>query len=747
MNLRLSSLAVIIILSGLLIGGCATMQEYNQLKQRAEELESQQRYEEAYQNYLKASELNKYDKKIPAKLRELEKIISEIATDEGIRAFNDKKYKTALDGFGKALKFNAENMRATDFRPRALAKYNQIKQKYAKANTLKDANKWTEAVEVLQEIEVSYNDDPEIGSEIKKWRENGYTHYMKAGSEARQNGKYTDSLNYFTAAEALKSDAQSQAELKRAKEYVEADQYYIKAQRKVQVSKMIEAMAELIKARAIAVDHMGVNELINKLKPTWSPKIFEIGKNYVDAKQHDMAFEAFSQLYAINPDYPEAKAYYEQTKLTYLKNNYRHLVQAYSGNDFPMIAKYTQNILQVEPSFLDTNEMMTRALLKGFNIFYQRGLHYMNTGNYGKAILCFRSAEMQIAQSKLTQSLIDQAWDKIRASSALRVGFWDFFQQIGDPRMSTHATDKIKDLLKSKVEQKQFKNIVISFQDVKENEMMFQAGIPKNIDWAVIRSRGYNSIIAGNIRLLQVEETEREEWKTCTYRKSELVETREYRVLSSRRDQLKQALDSDSISWEKRNQLKSELRKIENDLLKIPPVETIYAEKQESYRVEKHTMTAHIQIDIQIARPGGSQIWPLKTYEDQYMVEDISFRPVPECDDPAVKQGDAMNLPTDSEFKKQAIDYVMTNKIYPDIMKNFENYGTRFYDRAIKLNQPEKPRQASVAFMNSIEEYYKFLASYEAEGDDDNLAGNVQNFLDSCVSDLWLLHKPGSPIE
>ena len=175
-------------------------------------------------------------------------------------------------------------------------------------------------------------------------------------------------------------------------------------------------------------------------------------------------------------------------------------------------------------------------------------------------------------------------------------------------------------------------------------------------------------------------------------------------------------------------------------------METIYAEKQESYRVEKNTLTAHIQIDIQIARPGGSQIWPLKTYEDQYQVEDISFRPVPECDDPAVKQGDAMNLPTDSAFKKQALDYVMAHKIYPDVMKHFENYGTRFYDRAIKLNQPKKLRQASVAFMNSIEEYYKFLASYETEDGDDNLTVSVQQFLDSCVSDPWLLLRAGGAL-
>jgi tetratricopeptide (TPR) repeat protein len=743
---RLNALTTILIISGLLFAGCATMQEYNQLKQRAEELEHQQIYEEAYQNYLKAAELNKYDKKLPHKLRELEKIISEIAADEALEAYHDKRYKTALARVDKALKFNPKNMRAVDFKPEAVAKYMEIKKKYANANLLKESNKWVEAVNALEEIKAAYNDDPEIDSKIKKWRENGCTYYTRAGLETRQKGKYSDSLSYFAAAASLKSDAQSQAELKRANEYVEADQLYFKAQRKSQANQVIEAMAVLIKAREIAPDHKGINALIDKLKPEWSPKIFQSGKNFIDAKQHDKAFDAFAQLHAVNPDYPEAKVYFEKTKLTYLKENYRQLVQSYGANDFSATAKYVQNIARVEPLFLDTNEMMTRTLMKRFNLFYQRGLHYLDTGNHGKAILCFRSAETQIAKSKLTQSLIDQAWDNIRSSSALRVGFWDFFQQIGDPRMSTYATGKLKDLLKSKVEQKQFKNIAISFDDVEEEQTMFQAGIPKDIDWAAIRSRGYNSIIAGNIRLLQVEASEREEWKTCTYRKQELVETEEYRMLSSRRDQLKQILENDSLAWDQRSRAKSELKKIENDLLKIPPVERVYVDKQENYRVEKHTMTAHIQIDIQIERPGGGQIWPFKTYEGQYQVEDISFRPVPECDDPAVKEGDAMDLPTESAFKKKAIDYMMATKIYPDIIQNFRSYGARFYDRAVKLNQLQKPPLASIAFLNAIEEYYRFLASYETGDADDHRTADVQQFLDSCVSDNWLLEKPGSPI-
>ena len=85
-------------------------------------------------------------------------------------------------------------------------------------------------------------------------------------------------------------------------------------------------------------------------------------------------------------------------------------------------------------------------------------------------------------------------------------------------------------------------------------------------------------------------------------------------------------------------------------------------------------------------------------------------------DDPKLSAGDDLMLPSDSEFKEQAIDHVMETIIYPDIVKNFENYGLRFYEQASQLSSPEKPEHASVAFSNSIEEYYKFLASYEGKG-------------------------------
>lgn len=89
-------LPVIPILAGLLMAGCATLQDYNRLKNLAEELESRQQYEEAYFTYRQASQKNPYDTKIPAKLKALAILISDEYTQNGIQAFYDKKYKTAL---------------------------------------------------------------------------------------------------------------------------------------------------------------------------------------------------------------------------------------------------------------------------------------------------------------------------------------------------------------------------------------------------------------------------------------------------------------------------------------------------------------------------------------------------------------------------------------------------------------------------------------------------------------------------
>jgi len=238
-------------------------------------------------------------------------------------------------------------------------------------------------------------------------------------------------------------------------------------------NKVLAAMEELIAAREIAADHINVNRLIKDLLPAWSPKIFDVGKMHLDAERYDKALKAFATLYKFNPQYPEAQPYYENTKATYLKNNYLGLIEANNTDRFPSLTRYSQNILEVDPSYLDTKEIMTRALLKGYNVFYQKGLHYLKNKSYGKAILCFRSAEQYLAETRLTRSLIDKAWENIRETSALKVAFWDFFQQVGDPRMSVYATASLKDLLKNRVETDAFKNISLSFERFIDTKMRY----------------------------------------------------------------------------------------------------------------------------------------------------------------------------------------------------------------------------------------------------------------------------------
>jgi hypothetical protein len=189
-------------------------------------------------------------------------------------------------------------------------------------------------------------------------------------------------------------------------------------------------------------------------------------------KQIKEAFKAFTNLYKLNPQYPHAKEFYEKAKSNYLKDGYGQLVNAYSSSDFPAIEKYSEIIIQVDAAYLDTKEIIVRTLLKGFNVFYQEGLQYMGDGNYGKAILCFRSAEQQLAQTQLTADAIQKAWDNLRQTSALKVVFRDFSERVGEPGVTEQASRKLQDLLKSRIETKEFKNVKLKF----ENDLTQETG-------------------------------------------------------------------------------------------------------------------------------------------------------------------------------------------------------------------------------------------------------------------------------
>jgi len=538
-SLRLSAACFILIV--LHIVACVP-KEYQQILERATLFENQRELEKAYESYQQALELRPGDKKVQAKLRELGKLISDNITAKGIQAFDNKKYKTAAQYLAKALSYNAENTLAKEYQEKATNRYNSIIQKYAMANGLAAQNKWIEAIDVLNEIAAAYNDDPDLSSQINKWREDGYAHYMNAGLEARRAGEYSQSLKLFDSADFLKSDVRSQQELKLANKYVKADTYYIKAKQLADQNKVLAAMEELIAAREIAADHINVNRLIKDLLPAWSPKIFDVGKMHLDAERYDKALKAFATLYKFNPQYPEAQPYYENTKATYLKNNYLGLIEANNTDRFPSLTRYSQNILEVDPFYLDTKEIMTRALLKGYNVFYQKGLHYLKNKSYGKAILCFRSAEQYLAETRLTRSLIDKAWENIRETSALKVAFWDFFQQVGDPRMSVYATASLKDLLKNRVETDAFKNISLSFERFIDTKMAYRSSFVEDIDWGTIQDKGYNSVISGYIKLLKVEKSLGSEWKTRKRKVRRIIDNEEYARLVIRRAELNSAL-------------------------------------------------------------------------------------------------------------------------------------------------------------------------------------------------------------
>jgi tetratricopeptide (TPR) repeat protein len=730
----------ILILSVLLLSGCATLREYNESVNMAKELEGRQKYEEAYEKYKQAYELSKIDRSIDSKLQELSKIISENSTVEGIQAFENKKFKVAKELFNKALRYEPSNNQAAEYRSDAISAYNTIFEKDARAEDLTTQNKWVEAINLLKEIDAAYDDEPNPAAKIDDWRNQGNAYYRKAGLQARQNGDYQDSLRNFELAEYLISDPQSQQELALAKKYVQADEHYVRASQKADQRQVEEAMDELIKAREITADHLRVNQLINQLLPAWSSMTFDAGKSYMDSKQTKKAFEAFSNLYKLNPHYPQTKEFYEKANSDYLKDSYEQLVKSYNSNDFSSVEKYSETITQVDPTFLDTKEIIVRTLLKGFNVFYQRGLQYMKDGNYGKAILCFRSAEQQLAQTKLTTNAIQQAWEKLRETTALKVVFKDFSQQVGDPSVTAQAAKKLQDLLKSRVEAREFKNVKLKFKNDLEKETSYRSTNPNEIDWGTIPTNGYNTaVIYGDIKALSVEKSMRSEWKTRQRRITRKMENPEHAELAGRRDELNSDLEG-GVSNARRRQIKAEIKKIEKKLAGLSPVIMLEEIEEMPYQITTYIWICSVKVDMHLTDQSGRQLWALEPYEDILQIEDHVIPPNPQSNDPKEKRGDPLEPHSDPEIKRQVVDQVVENKIFPNIVKSFEDYGLRFYHQAFELYNPEKEnKQPSIKFLESIEEYFKFLASYEDKGEDDDLPEKVQQFLDRCISDLWLI--------
>jgi len=774
--------------------GCAP-KGYRDALNSAVHMENQREYEKAYDYYKKALQTKPDDEHAKRKLKSLGRIIANGYTAEAEKALENKKYRTALDLLDKAHRYDEYNEKTNQYRREVRKTYDQIKDKYLQAEELIANNQWVRAVDILSDISKSYNDDPDLENRIKESKSQGYGFFMKAGLEARQSGNYSKSLDYFKSADLLETTTQSQQEIDLAKKYGEADSIYIRAQQLSEEGSIMEAMEALIQAKDLVADHKKVNPLIIKLALEWSPKIFNDAKALKESGQIERAFEAIDKLKRINPEYPETETYFQEIKSLYLSKIYKRLIEAQSAEDLNLIVNLSQKIIKIDPEFLDTTEIMARTGIKAFNLFYQQGLSYMKTGNYGKAILCFRSAEKQLAETRLTRDLIRESWEQIRDESSLKMVFLNFSQSIGDLSVGRYITERIKERLKDAGEEKKFENITVALEATQEYDMITRSGLTSDIDWMAVFQKGYNAVITGRIRLLKQDTSVNSEWKTRKRMVNKIVDNEEYSRLiirraslklglishhkapekdnekyvkvAMKRDMVQKQLESDRLSEKAKRKLQAavdkldryleqispkrpmtggeiehELAMIEARLPTIPPKIEADVEEETPYQLVKHTMTAYMQIDVEILSPGGNHIWPVKHYEDTFQIEDSVTPPNLASDDPSERKGDPLTLPSESVFKEQAIDSIVDKKILPDLIKNFENYGLQFFKRASNLSSEKNvSKQKDREFLDSFEEYYKFLACYRVADEEDKLRKDAEKTLESHISDLWLIRK------
>ena len=726
------------------IAGCAP-KAYKSAVRTASQLESQRDYEAAYQYYKQALNTRPNDVHARQKINDLGRTIANARAELAVQALENKKYKTALDILDKARSYDENNVKVNDYRLEAMKRYEKIQKKYAQVGVFKESNEWIEAVQTLRDISETYNDDPGLGSQIESVQGEGYRYYMTAGHEARGNSRYVQSLSYFESAELIKTSSESQQEINSAKKYVDANVLYMRSQQMLDEKNVLDAMELLIQAKDLGVDHEKVNEAVINLTPEWSPKIFDKGKIFKDSGQFEKAYEAFFMLKIVNPEYPEAQKYFEEAKSLYMEQNYKSLLDAQDTKDFVRINDLSRKFLDIDPEFLDTVEIIARAALQTFNIFYQQGLSYMKTGNFGKAILCFRSAEQQLAETALTREAIQESWDQIRENSSLRMVFLDFSEKIGDLSVSRYITEKIKKRIEAAGGERRFKNITIASGVTQTYDMMTRTRFSSDIEWGSVLSKGFNAVITGQIKMLKQDTSVNSEWKTRKRIVRKIVDNEEYTRLTIRQAELRYGMKSKY--WRKENRLSSgqiedQLEMISEQLLTIPPKIEADVEDEIPYQLVKYTMTAYMQINVVTLAPDGGHIWPLKHYEDTFQIQDSVIPPNLTSDDPKERMGDPLTLPSESAFKEQAIDYIVEKRIIPDLVKNFQSYGVKFYKKATELSRfKDDLTSDATAFFDSIEEYYKFLACYQAGSEEDTLLEEVEKELDSYVSDLWLIRK------
>jgi len=739
----------VLFLSVFLFQSCAT-KIYTDAMKTGSELELQKLYIKAYDEYKKALDEKPNDKKAVAKMEELEKLIAENFVKQGNDLFQGGHYLDAKHAFDQALIYRKNHGPALHSLLKLDEASKAIKNKYAMAEQFEVENQWIQSRQLLQEIQSVYQDDSGLTSRISELENNGYQYFQKLGITRQKEAKYKESLGFLTTAQQLKDTDQIKQEIIVVNTYIKADDYYQSALDFSKADKIENSVDKLIEARQLVGDHKDVNLLFASLLNNWSGILLANGKRLMDTASFDKAYIILKKLYDQNPEFPEAEYYFKQARDTLLKIHYALMIDDLKTDNLEGVISSGNDIFKIQPGYLDSSEIMSQVIFKAFNKFYQRGLHFLKTGNYGRSILAFRSAEDQLGESLLLKNNIDLAKEKILNDSALRIAFWNFNFERGDAGIATLATSKLKEALEVEEKKSPFKNIKLQYNIITDREMALRAE-QKTVDWGLVQARNCNALVSGRIVTLRIDTSKTFEWKTRIHEKKAFIDNPKYIAAINKKAELNHAYINKvpgiyiDYRYYKKSVYKDEIKKIEAILPGIAPKIEEYIAEEAPYQVEKHTMKAFVQVEVEILYQNGAPLWPSINYNDEFEIEDLVISPDLQSSIPEERNGDPLVLPSDYEFMEMAINHIINTKITPDLTANFNNYGMRFFNAANKLSPIENQGvKSSEALQSAIEDYYKFLFCYKDKGDTDDIPEKVTRYLDSFISNKWLLGKENS---
>ena len=174
---RFFSLAALFFLFAFLFQSCASKVYLDAMK-AGSELEVQQKYIKAYDEYKKALDEKPDDAKAILKLEEIEKAISKIFNEQGIERFEHGYYRDAKKAFTNALHYQKNNIPAKQSLLKLDAAIKRIKEKYSQAQQLENKNQWVETLQILKDIQRVYHDDSELDSRIQEVINNGAKYFF-----------------------------------------------------------------------------------------------------------------------------------------------------------------------------------------------------------------------------------------------------------------------------------------------------------------------------------------------------------------------------------------------------------------------------------------------------------------------------------------------------------------------------------------------------------------------------------------